>query len=249
MTNDTEYIPKSAMSIHAHPDDQDFTVAGTLAKWAKAGCKIVSVIITSGDAGSNDPSKGASYKTELAALREEEQCAANKVLGIEETVFLHYADGELVASIQLRKDLTRQIRRFKPEVVVAGDAGSWFYGNEYINHPDHRAAAEAATYAVFPSAGTRMIFADLLDEGLAPHNVKQLYVHGNEKPDTWVDISDTLDTKIEALKKHVSQVDTHDVDEWMHQWAEEEGKEKGMKAAEAFRVMILQRDEPSEVTS
>ncbi|HTP02191.1 MAG TPA: PIG-L deacetylase family protein [Anaerolineales bacterium] len=246
MTNDTEYIPKSAMSIHAHPDDQDFTVAGTLARWARAGCKVVSVIITSGDAGSNDESKDAGYKAELARLREDEQCAANKVLGIEETVFLHYPDGELVASIQLRKDLTRQIRRFKPEVVVAGDPGSWYYGNEYINHPDHRAAAEAATYAVFPSAGTRMIFADLLDEGLPPHNVKKLYVHGNEKPDTWVDISETLDIKIQALKKHVSQVDTHDVEEWMHQWAEEEGKEKGLKAAEAYRVMILQRDEPSE---
>jgi len=234
------------MSIHAHPDDQDFTVAGTLARWARAGCKVVSVIITSGDAGSNDESKDAGYKAELARLREDEQCAANKVLGIEETVFLHYPDGELVASIQLRKDLTRQIRRFKPEVVVAGDPGSWYYGNEYINHPDHRAAAEAATYAVFPSAGTRMIFADLLDEGLPPHNVKKLYVHGNEKPDTWVDISETLDIKIQALKKHVSQVDTHDVEEWMHQWAEEEGKEKGLKAAEAYRVMILQRDEPSE---
>jgi LmbE family N-acetylglucosaminyl deacetylase len=249
MTNDTEFIPKSAMSIHAHPDDQDFSVSGTLAKWAKAGCKIVSVIITSGDAGSNDTTKDASYKAELSALREEEQCAANKVLGIEDTVFLHYPDGELVASIQLRKDLTRQIRRFKPEVVICGDPTSWFYGNEYINHPDHRAAAEAATYAVFPSAGTRMIFTDLLDEGLPPHNVKRLYVHGNEKPDTWVDISETLPTKIEALKKHISQIDTHDVDDWIRQWAEEEGKEKGIQYAEAYRVMILQRDEASEAVS
>ncbi|HEX8990698.1 MAG TPA: PIG-L deacetylase family protein [Anaerolineales bacterium] len=243
MNNDTEYIPKTAMSIHAHPDDQDFSVAGTLAKWAKAGCRIISVIITSGDAGSNDPSKGGGYKPELARLRENEQRAANAVLGLAETVFLRYPDGELVASIALRKDLTRLIRRYKPEVVVTGDATSWFYGNEYINHPDHRAAAEAATYAVFPSAGTRMIFVDLLDEGLEPHNVKRLYVHGNEKPDTWVDISETLDTKIRALQQHVSQIDTHDVDKWMREWAEEEGKAKGLKAAEAFRVMILQRDE------
>ncbi len=249
MTNDTEYIPKSAMSIHAHPDDQDFTVAGTLAKWAKSGCKVVSVIITSGDSGSNDPSKPASYKAELARLREEEQCAANKILGIEDTVFLRYPDGELVASVQLRKDLTRQIRRFKPEVVVAGDPTAWFYGNEYINHPDHRAAAEAATYAAFPSAGTRMIFPDLLEEGLLPHNVKRLYIHGNEKPDTWIDISETLDQKIQALKKHVSQVDTHDVEEWMHEWAQEEGKERGLKAAEAYRVMILQREDYADVTS
>lgn len=240
---DKEYLPKSAMSVHAHPDDQDFTVAGTLAKWARAGCEIVSVILTSGDSGSNDPSKGADYKPKLARLREDEQRAANKVLGIKETVFLHYPDGELVASVQLRKDITRQIRKYKPEVVVTGDPSSWFYGNEYINHPDHRAAAEAATYAVFPSAGTRMIFTELLDEGLPPHNVKRLYIHGNEKADTWIDIGETLDIKIEALKKHVSQGDTHDVDKWMHEWAEQDGKEKGIKYSESYRVMILENEE------
>jgi len=240
---DKEYLPKHAMSIQAHPDDQDFTVAGTIAKWTKAGCEFVSIIITSGDSGSNDPAKGADYKPQLARLREAEQKAANKVLGIKETVFLHYPDGELVATIQLRKDLTRLIRKFKPEVVVTGDPSGWFYGNEYINHPDHRAAAEAATYAVFPSAGTRMIFPDLLDEGLLPHNVKRLYIHGNEKPDTWVDIAETLDTKIEALKKHISQGDTHDVDQWMHEWAEREGKEKGIKYSESYRVMILENEE------
>jgi len=240
---DKEYLPQRAMSIQAHPDDQDFTVAGTIAKWTKAGCEFVSIIITSGDSGSNDPAKGADYKPQLARLREAEQKAANKVLGIKETVFLHYPDGELVASIPLRKDLTRLIRKFKPEVVVTGDPSGWFYGNEYINHPDHRAAAEAATYAVFPSAGTRMIFPDLLDEGLLPHNVKRLYIHGNENPDTWVDIGETLETKIEALKKHVSQGDTHDVDKWMYEWAEREGKEKGIKYSESYRVMILENEE------
>src|SRR5512143_757570 len=114
MTNDKELIPRSAMSIHAHPDDQDFSVSGTLAKWARAGCKIVSVIITSGDSGSNDPSKNGGYKPELARLREDEQSAANKVLGVEETVFLRYPDGELEPSMALRKDLTRVIRRHRP---------------------------------------------------------------------------------------------------------------------------------------
>jgi LmbE family N-acetylglucosaminyl deacetylase len=242
MTNNGEYIPKSAMSIHAHPDDQDFTVAGTLARWARAGCQIVSVMITSGDAGSNDETKDVSYKAELARIRESEQRTANEMLGVKETVFLRYPDGELVASLQLRKDLTRQIRRFKPDVVVCGDPTGWFYGNEYINHPDHRAAAEAATYAVFPSSGTRMIFTDLLDEGLPPHNVKRLYIHGPEKPDTWVDISDTLDLKITALKKHLSQGDTHDVDKWLSDWAAEDAKGSDFKYAEAYRVMILQRE-------
>lgn len=243
MSNEKEYLPKIAMSIQAHPDDQDFTVAGTLAKWARAGCKVISVLITSGDSGSNDPSKGAEYKPVLAKLREAEQLAANAVLGVSETVFLHYPDGELTASLALRKDLTRLIRIHKPDVVVSGDPSAWFYGNGYINHPDHRAAAEAATYAVFPSAGTRLMFTDLLTAGYEPHNVKRLYIHGAEKSDTWIDISETIDIKIEALKKHISQSDTHEIDEEMREWAKEEGKEKGHAFAEAYRVMILQKEE------
>ncbi|MBI5351419.1 MAG: PIG-L family deacetylase [Chloroflexi bacterium] len=243
MSNEKEYLPKIAMSIQAHPDDQDFTVAGTLAKWAKAGCKVISVLITSGDSGSNDVSKGVEYKPMLAKIREEEQRSANAVLGIAETVFLHYPDGELVASMELRKELTRLIRIYKPDVVVSGDPSGWFYGNGYINHPDHRAAAESAVYAVFPSAGTRLIFTDLLKAGYEPHNVKRLYIHGTEKSDTWVDISETLDIKIEALKKHISQSDTHEVDKWIREWAQEEGKEKGLAFAEAYRVMILQNEE------
>jgi LmbE family N-acetylglucosaminyl deacetylase len=243
MSNENEYFPQIAMSIVAHPDDQDFTVAGTLAKWAMAGCKVISVLITSGDSGSNDVTKDADHKPVLARLREAEQQAANAVLGIAETVFLRYPDGELVATLALRKDLTRLIRLYKPDVVVTGDPSSWFYGNEYINHPDHRAAAEAATYAVFPSAGTRLIFPDLLEAGYEPHNVKRLYIQGSEKSDTWVDISETIDIKIDALRKHVSQVDTHEVDKWMRDWAKEVGGEKGLDFAEAYRVMILKRDE------
>ena len=238
-----EYIPKTAMSIHAHPDDQEFTVAGTLAKWAETGCKIISVIITDGSAGSNEPAHAANYKPTLASIRESEQIAANKTIGIKETVFMRQPDGELEASVDLRKEVTKLIRRYKPEVVVIGDPQAVFYGNGYINHPDHRAAAQLALYAAFPSAGSRLLFADLLDEGYEPHNVKRIYIHGSEKPDTWVNISETIDTKITALKKHVSQVNTHDVDDWMRKWAEEEGKEKGFQYAEAYKVMILEEQE------
>jgi LmbE family N-acetylglucosaminyl deacetylase len=247
MNNPNEYIPKSAMSIHAHPDDQDFTVAGTLAKWAKAGCEIVTVIITDGSAGSNDPEHGPDYKPTLARIRADEQRAANAILGIKETIFLGYPDGELVASIALRKELTRLIRRLKPDAVVIGDPTGFFYGNGYINHPDHRAAAEAALYAVFPSAGSRPIFMDLLDEGLELHEVKRLYIHGSEKPDTWVDITETLDAKIKALQQHVSQVPVEEVGKWMMEWAEEDAKDKGMKYAESYKVMILKKDEEDKV--
>jgi LmbE family N-acetylglucosaminyl deacetylase len=243
MTTQNEYIPKIAMGIYAHPDDQDFSIAGTIAKWTQAGCEFISVLITSGDSGSNDPTKGAEYKKELASLREKEQLAANEVLGIKHTVFLRYPDGELEPTLALRKELTRVIRQYKPDVVFSGNPEGWFYGNEYINHPDHRAAAQAACAAVFPSAGTRLMFTDLLEAGYEPHNVKRLYVQGTEKSDTWVDIGTTIQTKIEALKKHVSQVDTHKVEEWMHDWAKETGKEKGIEYAEAFKVMILVNEE------
>lgn len=247
MTNSTEYIPQRAMSIHAHPDDQEFTIGGTLAKWARAGCQIVSVVITSGDSGSNDPTKGADYKPILAELREQEQLAANAVLGISETVFLRYPDGELEPTLALRRELTRLIRKLKPDTVLTGNPEGWFYGDEYLNHPDHRAAAQAACEAVFPSAGSRLIFADLLSAGYEPHEVKRLYIHGTDKSDTWVDISETLDVKIKALQQHASQVPVEEVGKWMTEWAEDEAKDRGMKYAESFKVMILKREEEEKV--
>jgi LmbE family N-acetylglucosaminyl deacetylase len=246
MPKKKEYIPKRAMSIHAHPDDQEFSVAGTLAAWAKTGCEIVSVVITSGDAGSNDPAHNDDYKATLARIREAEQTAANEVLGIQETVFLGYPDGELEPTLELRQELTRLIRRYKPDVVVTGDPETFFYGSDYVNHPDHRAAARAACEAVFPSAGTRLIFTNLLSEGLEPNNLKRLYVHGTEKPDTWVDISSTIQVKISALKRHASQIGEWDVDKEMRKWAAETGKKKKMKYAEAFKVMILGQEDKEE---
>ncbi len=243
MTNEKEYLPKRALCIHAHPDDQEFSVAGTLAKWAKAGCEIISVVITSGDSGSNDPSKGAEYKSELANLREGEQTAANKIIGVKETIFMRHPDGELEPTIALRKELTRIIRQHKPDVVVTGNPEAWFYGNEYINHPDHRAAAQAACEAVFPSAGSRLIFADLLTEGFEPHEVKRLYVHGTDKPDTWIDISETMDIKIKSLQQHASQIPVDEVGKWMRDWAKEDAKDKEYEYAESYRVMILKNEE------
>jgi LmbE family N-acetylglucosaminyl deacetylase len=246
MTNSTEYVPKSAMSIHAHPDDQEFTIGGTLAKWARAGCEITSVVITSGDAGSNDPGKGADYKPELARLRETEQLAAGETLGVKRTVFLRYPDGELQPTLQLRKDLTRLIRQYKPDAVLAGNPEAWFYGSEYVNHPDHRAAAQAACEAVFPSAGTRLIFTDLLEAGYEPHNVSRLYIHGVEHPDTWVDISETLEIKIEALGKHASQVHLEEVGAWVRDWAKEEAKGRDFEYAEAYRVMKISEEKSEQ---
>lgn len=237
-------VPARVMAIHAHPDDQEFTVAGTLAKWARAGSEIVTVCITSGDSGSNEKTERSMTKEELVRIREEEQRDACKILGVKEVIFLRYPDGMLQPTITLRRDLTRLVRKFKPDAVVCGDPTVRFYGNSYMNHPDHRVAADVALDAVFPSAGTRLIFPELLSEGLEPHDVSRIFIHGSEKPDTFVDIASTIDIKVAALRAHKSQIHDWDPGEMMREWAKDEGKERGL-LAESFRQMIL-KEEPKE---
>ncbi len=231
--------PARVMAIHAHPDDQEFTVAGTLAKWARAGSEIITVCITRGDAGSNERMGAAMTKDKLARLREEEQRRACRVLGIQQVIFLNYPDGILQPTLDLRRDLTRLIRQYKPDAVVCGDPTVRFYGNSYLNHPDHRAAADAALDAVFPSAGTRFIFPELLAEGLEPHEVKQVFIHGGEKSETLIDIATTIETKIAALREHKSQIGDWDPGEMLRAWAREGSAERGLEYTESFRVMIL----------
>jgi LmbE family N-acetylglucosaminyl deacetylase len=232
--------PQRAMSIHAHPDDQEFTVGGTLAKWARAGCEVITVCITSGGAGSNKYTPPDMTRRALVAIREEEQREAGRILGVKDTIFLGHEDGMLEPSITLRKELTRLIRRFRPEAVLTGDPSMRFYGSTYMNHPDHRVAADVALDAVFPSAGTRLIFPELLDVGLEPHEVHQVYIHGAERPDTYIDISDVLDVKVAALRAHKSQMGEWDPAEMITQWAREQGKRRKLPAAEAYRRMVLQ---------
>ncbi len=238
--------PKRVLCINAHPDDQEFTVGGTLAKWARAGADIVTVVITSGDAGSNERTPADMTKTQLAAIREVEQRNACTILGVRETVFLRYGDGTLQPTLDLRRDLTRLIRKFKPDTVVCGDPTARFFGNSYMNHPDHRAAGDAACDAVFPSAGTKFIFPELLAEGYMPHEVNRVFLHGSEKSDVWIDVSETLEIKVRALKQHVSQIGDWDPMEMMKEWARDEGKEKNLEAAESYRVMILKEEKPEQ---
>jgi LmbE family N-acetylglucosaminyl deacetylase len=227
------------LSIHAHPDDQEFTVAGTLAKWARAGSQVVTVCITSGDAGSNAGTPAEMTRERLRGIREEEQRRACQVLGIADVVFMGYTDGALEPSIALRRDLTRVIRRYRPDAVVCGDPTVRFYGARYMNHPDHRVAADVALDATFPSAETRFIFPELLDEGLEPHHVREVYLHGAERPDTVIDIADVLDVKIAALREHRSQMNEWDPAPMLRSWARRDGSRRGLRAAEAFRRMVL----------
>jgi len=234
-----DYTPPIAMVVHAHPDDQEFSTAGTLARWSRDGCQVISVIITSGESGSNLSDKDERYKPELAKLREAEQLSANAALGITETIFLHYPDGTLQPNLDLRRDLTRLIRKYKPVVVITGDPTVRFFGDEYMNHPDHRIAADVCCDAVFPSSGTRLIFPELLAEGYEPHDVSYVYMHGSEKNNLYIDISNTLESKIKALQQHKSQISESDAKQILTDWANETGKLSGMKYAECYHVMLL----------
>ena len=227
--------------IFAHPDDPEFMVGGTIAKWTREGARVDYVIITDGSAGSNDP---AMTREALVAIRQAEQRGACDVAGVSDLVFLGYQDGILQPTIELRRELTRLIRRYKPTIVVCGDPTAWYYGNSYLNHADHRAAAVATLEAVFPSAETRPIFRELLEEGLEPHKVHQIWITGAAAPDTWVDISTDFDTKLDALRHHKSQVDVGD-GAFIRQWAADDGKAANIPLAESFKVMKLYHEEPS----
>jgi LmbE family N-acetylglucosaminyl deacetylase len=232
--------PARAMSIHAHPDDQEFTVGGTLAKWARAGTVLVTVCITRGTGGSNKFTPKEMTREALGPIREAEQRSACRVLGVQDAWFLDYEDGMLQATIAVRRDLTRLIRRFRPDAVLCGDPTVRYYGSTYLNHPDHRAAADAALDAVFPSAGTRLIFPELLTEGLEPHEVREVYIHGAERSDTFVDIGSTIDVKLAALREHRSQMGEWDPKDFIVEWAKEQGVRAGLEAAESYRRMVLE---------
>ncbi len=216
-------------------------MGGSAAVWADQGAEVYYCIVTDGSAGSNDPNQDL---VELVKIREAEQRAAAAVCGVKDVFFLGYKDGTLEPTLQLRRELTRLIRQLRPDRVVCGDPTAFFYGDEYINHADHRAAAEAAVTAVFPSAVSRPIFPELLAEGYEPHQVRELYITDSEGPHVvHVDISAGIERKIEALRCHKSQVEVGD-GQWLRDWAAEIGKAAGLPYAEAFRVMRLVREQP-----
>lgn len=243
MTEQKEYIPESAMSIVAHPDDIEFSCVGTLARWAKLGTRISYVLCTSGDVGIATP--GMTRK-KAAEIRETEAREAARIAGATEIVFLREPDGLLQPSLELRKKLVREIRRFKPEVVLTGDPTVVFASEYYINHPDHRAAATAALDAVFPAAGQPNLFQELEDEGIKAHKVRKVYVYGQQQTDLFLSIDETMEIKLAALRAHQSQFPYWDPGERVKQWAAERAKDKGMQYAEAFRVITLEDDESWE---
>jgi LmbE family N-acetylglucosaminyl deacetylase len=229
-------IPKRVLVIAAHPDDIEFGGAGAVAVWTDAGAEVIYCLVTDGAAGSNDPE---TIYHELVERRKAEQREAAEIVGVHEIIHLDYPDGTLQPTLELRRDLTRLIRRYKPDRVVIADPTSVLLQNEgfdYINHPDHRAAAEAALYAIFPSAESRPIFPELLEEGFEPHHVDEVYMTITERPNLAVDISKVMDRKLQALISHRSQLDESVID-MVRGWDKVSGEAVGVEFAELYRVM------------
>jgi LmbE family N-acetylglucosaminyl deacetylase len=237
------YIPESAMAIVAHPDDIEFSCAGTLARWSKAGCRISYVLCTSGDVGIALPGM---TREKAAEIREAEARAAADVVGVNEIIFLHEPDGLLQPTLELRKKLVREIRRFMPEVVVTGDPTIVFSNATYINHPDHRASSTAALDAVFPASGQPNLFQELEQEGLVAHKVRKVYITGNSQNELVISIDESIDIKLKALRMHKSQFVDWDPGTRVKEWAKEKAVNHDMEYAEVFRVITLETDETWE---
>ena len=223
-----------AMIVSPHADDAEFGAAGTVARWTRESKKVVYVICTNGNKGTDDRNMTPEA---LADIREAEQREAAKILGVDEVVFLRYPDQGLEDSSEFRKDLVREIRRYKPEVVVTTDPY-----RRYVWHRDHRITGQVVLDAVFPFARNHLAYPDLLEEGLEPHTVKKMLFWGAEDVNYRSDISETFELKLTALSCHKSQVDqpdSPDWKEWLRRMNQKMAEGESFELAEAFhRVEI-----------
>jgi LmbE family N-acetylglucosaminyl deacetylase len=235
MTEDTfsdEF--ETYMLVVAHPDDSEFSSAGTVARLKEAGKRVVLIQVTSGDRGTSDASV---VPEELARTREAEQLEAARRLGMDEVVFLRCGDGSLMPDLDLREKIVRMIRTHKPDVIITHDPF-----RPYSLHPDHRAVGLATTDAVYPTARDPLYFPEHLQEGLEPHKTAEIWFFGPEHPDKVVDITETFDRKIDALRAHVTQVGTADeLESRMRDRAKELAEGHPFELAEAFKVVQMRR--------
>jgi LmbE family N-acetylglucosaminyl deacetylase len=227
--------------VTAHPDDVDFGAAATIASWTKAGIEVAYCVCTSGDAGGFDDTP----RDRMGPLREAEQRAAAAVLGVQDVQFLRYPDGRLTPSLELRRDISREIRRFRPDRVLAQSPEIWWQ-RLGASHPDHRAVGEAALAAVYPDARNPFAHPELLaDEGLEPWTVGELWIMGapDDRVDHPVDVTDTIDRKIAALREHRSQTaHISDLNTQIRTWHTDSAKRFGWtdgRFAEAFQVVPI----------
>ncbi len=195
--------PQKILVVLAHPDDPEFFLGGAIARWTAAGHTVCYCLLTRGDKGVK---VGDADPVALIRLRENEQNAAAAILGVQHVRFLTYADGYLEANLETRKDVVRVIREEQPSIIVGCDPTNYFPHENYINHPDHRAAGQILLDAVFPAAGNAMFYPELAGEGLMPHSVKEVWLSLTHQPNVALDVSDQWERRLLALHEHRSQI-------------------------------------------
>jgi LmbE family N-acetylglucosaminyl deacetylase len=225
--------PLRAMVIMAHPDDAEFTCSGTVAKWCAEGWDVSYVLLTGGDKGTHDP---AMHPEKLAAIREAEQRAACRVLGVRECVFLGYPDGFTVDDDEVRGQIVRLLRLYRPDVVVTWDA---FRGS--FNHRDHRNTGTVVADAIYPIVRDRLYYERDEEDGLESHQVNEILLAGAAEPNYRVDISAHWETKIEAILCHTSQVGGRTREDFLKMRREQVEKEGEKPIEESFRRWSIRR--------
>ena len=228
--------PQKILVILAHPDDPEFFCGATLAHWARQGHEIHYLLFTCGDKGFSDPTASAE---QICRARHDEQKAAAAVIGAKSVQFLDREDGYLVPSVELRREVVRAIRQVRPDILMTCDPAHMFSGDRRINHPDHRYAGQIVLDAVFPAAGNPFFFPELLrDEGLEPFSPRELWISLTDSPNVILDVTDTWNIKVEALKKHVSQIgDPAEFEERMRSRKAERSTETETFYEEKFHVI------------
>ncbi len=232
MADEDKREHRTFLWVVAHPDDAEFSSAGTIARFASEGKTVVIIQVTSGDRGSSDR---AATPEKMAETRESEEREAARRLGVSEVVFLHQPDGALVPDIALREKITRMIRTHRPDVIVTHDPF-----RPYALHPDHRAVGMATHDAVYPTARDHLYYPEHLAEGLEPHKTAEIWYFGSEVPDVYIDITDSFDAKVNALMAHTSQVgDGENLAERLRERSAELAKDQPFELAEAFKSVQM----------
>jgi LmbE family N-acetylglucosaminyl deacetylase len=224
--------------VISHPDDAEFGAGATIAALTAAGARVDYVVTTDGSKGTEDPEV---RPEQLSATRQAEQRAAADILGVRDIVHLGYPDGYLQPTLELRRDIVRQIRRYRPDLVITQNPQRRLDHNPYIGHPDHLATGEATLAAVYPAARDHLNFPELwTDEHLEPWKVRQVLLTGVEEPNLWIDVGDTFETGLRSILAHASQVDPDDVSERMRERARLVGEPQGIGMAQAFASILLE---------
>lgn len=224
---------KRALVIVAHPDDAEFLCGATVAKLCSEGWEVNYLLTTSGDMGSRDAKMS---RPALSAIREKEQVAAATVLGVKEVVFLRYPDGFYEDTAEARGKIVREVRRLKPDLVI-----TWDPFRTSFTHRDHRLTGQSAIDAIYPLARNPQGYAEHFLEGLDVHRVNEVWLAGTAEADYWVDVTDHFETKIQALKKHKSQIGSAPIRmlrKRLRDRLREVAKDQEFEMAEAFRRIV-----------